>query len=79
MPRVSSLDSQAKKEKEVHAVIEHQMIVLDKTDEALAQYLDIHLKTFKRKKKHPGQFTLLEMQRLSKYLNFGEREKVTCL
>ena len=79
MPRVACLDSQTKKERKVHALIEHYMILLDKDDEALAKYLNIHVQTFRRKKRHPSQFTLLEMQRIVSYLRFEERDKVACL
>lgn len=79
MPRVACLDSQTKKDREVHALIESRMISLAKTDDALAEYLNIHVTTFRRKKRHPSQFTLLEMQRVARYLNFSLENKAVCL
>lgn len=79
MPRVACLDSQTKKEREIYALITHHMITLNKTDEEMAKYIGIHLSTFRRKKRHPNQFTLTEMQHIAKYLNFDKDDKALCL
>lgn len=79
MPRVACLDSQTQKDREVHALIESRMISLAKSDEAVASYLNIHVTTFRRKKRHPSQFTLLEMQSVAKYLGFDAEKKAICL
>ena len=79
MPRVKSLDSQMRKEREIKALRAQRMTLLDKDDNAIAEYLNIHVQTFRRKRKNPSQFTLLEMQRLARYLEFGESDKVACL
>ena len=79
MPRVKSLDIQTRKEREIKALIAHRMELLDKDDHAIAEYLSIHVKTFRRKRKNPSRFTLLEMQRLARYLEFKESDKVACL
>ena len=79
MPRVACLDNQTKKDRQVHALIESRMILLGKSDAMVAQYLNIHVATFRRKKRHPSQFTLLEMQSVAKYLNFDKEDKALCL
>lgn len=40
------------------------------SDEFLAEHLAMSLATFKKRKSHPGAFTLDELQYLSKYLKF---------
>jgi len=79
MPRVKSLDAQTKKERKVHAIIERYMIELNKEDAEVADRLNIHVQTFRRKKKKPSQFTLWEMQQLAMYLRFEERDRAACL
>lgn len=79
MPRVTCLDSQTIKDRQVYALIEQHLILLDKSDADIAAYLGIHVSTFRRKKHHPSQFTLLEIQRVAKYLNFDKDEKASCL
>ena len=79
MPRVACLDSQTKKERAVYALIVKRMIECNKEDEDLAKYLNIHINTFRRKKRHPDQFTLPEMRNVARYLKFEERDKILCL
>lgn len=61
------------------ALVEKKKSLYGISDEVLAEVIGVSERTFKRRKRNPGQFTIDEMNYLIKFLKFTEDERKEAL
>ncbi len=61
------------------ALLEKKKVIFRINDAGLAIVIGVSEKTFKRRKKNPGLFTIDEINHLMKFLRFSEEERKEAL
>lgn len=63
------------KDKAFLALVEKKKVIYRVNDAGLATIIACSEKTFKRRKKHPEEFTLGEINRIMSFLKFTDEER----